>query len=99
MTIKNCTRLLVKLAELKRGFGASVRLLDQTVRALGRCSFSDAGELVRLHESLLFFRAYPPNAGVLKQVEAILKTFGQRVSQLRETDADLSTLDDPEVSR
>jgi hypothetical protein len=98
VTTKNCARLLAELAELKRSYGRPARPLEQTLRALERCSFSNAGELVRLHEALLFFRAYPPNASVLKKVEAILKTFGERVSQLREADADLSPLDSPEVS-
>src|SRR5438132_8730791 len=59
---------------------------------------TDAGSFIRWHENLLFFRAYPLSANVLIQVEAILKTFEQRVVQLREADADLSPLDDPEVS-
>src|SRR5206468_1363797 len=37
-------------------------------------------------------------AQVLKQVEQNLKTFGERVAQLRDTGADVSALDDPEVS-
>lgn len=91
-------RLLNDLEDLKRAFGASSRPLAQKLRALGRCQFDDAGELIRFHEALLFFRAYPPSAQILKQIEAILKTFEQRVSQLLETDADLSPLEDPEVS-
>jgi hypothetical protein len=90
--------LLDDLEDLKRGFGGSPRPLEEKLRALSGCSFDEADDLVRFHEALLFFRAYPPNAKVLKEVEAILKTFAQRVSQLRETDADLSPLDDPEVS-
>ncbi len=95
---KNCTRLLAELEELKRRFGTVPRLLEQKLRALSHCRFDDADELIRFHEALLFVRAYPPNASVLKQVDAILKTFAQRVSQLRDADADLSPLDDPEVS-
>ena len=94
----DCTRFLVELEELKRRFGAAPRPLEQKLRALSGCRFDEADELIRFHEALLFFRAYPPNASVLKQVEGILKTFEQRVSQLRDTDADLSPLDDPEVS-
>lgn len=94
----NCTRLLAELEELRRRFGTAPRLLEQKLRALSRRKFDDADELIRFHEALLFFGAYPPNASVRKQVEAILKTFGQRVSKLCEADADLSPLDDPEVS-
>src|SRR6266404_1323403 len=94
----DCTRLLAELEDLKRSFGVPPRRLEQKLRALNRCKFTEAAELIRFHEALLFFRAYPPGAKVLRQVEAILKTFGQRVSQLRAADADLSPLDDPEVS-
>ncbi len=95
---KQCIRLLDELEKLKRSFGAGPSPLEKKLRALGPCEFDDAGELIRFHEALLFFRAYPPSLEILKQVEAILTTFGQRVSQLRETDADLSPLDDVEVS-
>jgi hypothetical protein len=94
----NCTRLLAELEELRRRFGTAPRPLERTLRALSRCRFTNADELIRFHEALLFFRAYSPNASVRKQVESILKAFAQRVSQLRDTDADLSALDDPEVS-
>lgn len=95
---KNCTHLLAEFEELKRRFGTAPRPLEQKLCALSRCRFDDADELVRFHEALLFLRSYPPGAEVRKQVEAILKTFKQRVSQLRDADADLSPLDDTEVS-
>ena len=98
MATKNCTHLLAELEKLKRRFGASPRQLEQKLSALGRCEIDDADELIRFHETVLFLRAYPPNAEVLKQVEEILNTFEPRVSKLRVADADLSPLDDPEVS-
>jgi hypothetical protein len=58
----------------------------------------DAKSLSDLHERLLFLRAYPPNARTLKQVETQLKKIEKRVEGLRKADADLSPLDDPEVS-
>jgi hypothetical protein len=94
----NCARPLPELEELKRRFGTAPRQLEQKLRALGRCEFENADELVRFHEALLFIRAYPPGAKVLKQVEGILKTFEQRVAKLYDAGADLSPLDDPEVS-
>ena len=95
---KQCIRLLDDLENLKRSFGVSLRPLQEKLRALSGCSFTDARGLVRFHEALLFFRAYPPSPSILKQVEAILKTFGQRLAQLCQVDADLSPLDDPDVS-
>jgi hypothetical protein len=95
---KQCIRVLGDLENLKRSFGASPRPLLQNLRALRRCKFDDAGQLIRFHETLLFFSAYPPSATVLEQVEEILKTFAGRVSPLRETEADLAPLDEVEVS-
>src|SRR5216684_8313933 len=95
---KSLSRVLTELAELKRHFGDGEAKILRALTALSKSNFDDAGGLIRFHEALLFFRAYPPSAKVLKQVETILKTFEQRVSQLREMDADLSPLDDPEVS-
>src|SRR5256885_10376176 len=59
---------------------------------------TDADSLIQQHERLLFLRAYPPNTRILKQVETQLKRIGKRVEGLRKADADLSPLDDPEVS-
>ena len=59
---------------------------------------ADADSLIHFHETLLFLRAYPPNAAILKLVERILRSFDRRVAQLVKADADLSALDNPEVS-
>ena len=58
----------------------------------------DADSLIQLHERLLFLRAYPPNRRVLKQVEQELQKVESRLARLRESEVDLSPLDDPEVS-
>jgi hypothetical protein len=98
MVAANSKRLLADLEDRIRRFGDGDAKILRALAALSKAKFADAGELIRFHETLLFLCAYPPTAKVLKQVQAILKTFEQRVSQLRETDADLSPLDDPEVS-
>lgn len=91
-------RLLLELEAQKRSFGRGEAKILPALAALSNSKFEEADELIRFHDTLLFFRAYPPTAKILKQVEAILKTFAQRVAQLRLADADLSPLDDPEVS-
>lgn len=53
---------------------------------------------MHLHELLLFVRAYPHNARVARLSEALLRTFADRVSRLRERDVDLSSLEHPEMS-
>ncbi len=98
MTNRKCFHLPVELEELKRRFGNTPRQLEQKLRAVDECEIDDAESLIRLHETLLFLRAYPPSARVLNQVEKILKSFEQRVSHLRESGADLTPLDEVEVS-
>ena len=89
---------LLDLDNLKRRFGSGDAKALRVLTRLSKSILDDAEKLVRFHETLLFFRAYPPDARVLDQVEKILKSFGQRVSQLRKADIDLSPLDDAEVS-
>jgi hypothetical protein len=98
MAKNNQTQALADLEESKRGFGIDDTRLQRELQRVAKLSFSDAELLVRLHETLLFFRAYPPGAEVLELVEQILKTFAQRIPHLRKADADLSPLDGPEVS-
>jgi len=90
--------VLHELEELTRPFGIAPRRLEQKLRAVAECEIDEAESLIRLHETLLFLRAYPPSARVLNQVEKILKSFGPRVSHLRESGADLTPLDEVEVS-
>jgi hypothetical protein len=98
MAPANSKELLPELEDRKRRFGDGDARILPALAVLSKTRFTDTESLIRFHEALLFFRAYPPNAKVLREVEAILKTFEQRVAQLRATDADLSPLDDPEVS-
>ncbi|HEY6045777.1 MAG TPA: hypothetical protein VIU65_04190 [Pyrinomonadaceae bacterium] len=98
MTAKKVTQNLVALEDLKRQFGDDDSKLLRTLRSLANSKLADAESLIRFHETLLFLRAYPQSANVLKLVDQILKAFGKRVAQLRETEADLSPLDAPEVS-
>jgi hypothetical protein len=98
MVKKNPRDILAELEESKRRFGESDKKLLSVLITLSKSKFEDAESLIRFHEALLFIRAYPPSANVLTLVDQIQKTFPARVAQLRETEADLSPLDDPEVS-
>jgi hypothetical protein len=98
MTNNSLASALAELEESKRRFGPGDAKILSTLKAFSKSRFSDADSLIRFHETLLFLRAYPSSAKVLNQIEQILKRFEPRVLQLREADADLSALDDPEVS-
>jgi hypothetical protein len=99
VSAKTINRLLDELDELKREFGGRQgQKVVGILSRLARQKFSDAKSLIRFHEILLFIRAYPQTAEILRQVEKTLSSFGDRVELLRDLDADLSPLDDPEVS-
>ena len=88
---------LERLEEAKRrrpGAGEVARLL----RSLRERRFSDAGTLIRFHDTLLFLRAYPHSGTVMKLAEDILSSFASRVASLAASGADLSPFDHPEVS-
>ncbi|HEX8070078.1 MAG TPA: hypothetical protein VF546_09020 [Pyrinomonadaceae bacterium] len=80
-------RLLDRLEELQRPAGArqGAQLL-RVLRAFTNARAPDAAALIRLHESLLFVRAYPPSAPVLRESEKLLAAFKARVDELRARD-------------
>lgn len=93
------SKLLERLEAAKRLFGhKGIAGLEKTLKLMAHRRISDPEQLIRFHESLLFFRAYPPTAGVLRQVERSLSTFRERVEALRKSGVDLSQLAHPEVS-
>lgn len=84
---------------MKTSFGsADAKKVQALLERLSRRKFRDPESLIRLHELLLFVRAYPHNAAVLRLSEELLRTFGDRVSQLQDQDVDISSLEHPEVS-
>ena len=99
MSTKVIQRLLERLDEAKRRFGLrDAELVAQTLALLGRQRFGDAESLLQFHELLLFVRAYPASLDVLRQAEALLKSFADRVATLRAEEADLSSFIHPESS-
>ena len=98
VTNRKVISILAELEYLKGRFGNGDAKTLRALIKLSKSTCDDAESLIRFHETLLFLRAYPPSVRVLNQVERILKSFGQRVSQLRESGADLAPLDEVEVS-
>jgi hypothetical protein len=64
---------------------------------VAREQFSDSIELARFHDALLFLRAFPPNAVILKQAETLLQKFAARVERLKKSGAHLSDIEDDEA--
>ncbi|HYM60888.1 MAG TPA: hypothetical protein VEZ11_08345 [Thermoanaerobaculia bacterium] len=95
----NIEDLLDRLEARKLAFGTVaadeiLRLLDIVEQTV----LFDAPSLVRLHEALLFVRAYPQSRTVMARSERMLRAFAGRVASLRESSAELDALDPPEVS-
>ena len=91
--------LLDQLDKLKTQFGPKEAQRVQTLlERAARVRVRDPETLVRFHELLLFVRAYPHNATVLRLTQSLLRSFERRVGELRERDIDLSLLEHPDVS-
>jgi hypothetical protein len=92
-------RLLDRLEAAKRQFGSSAApRLQEILTTLGRRRFRDAGSLIRLHEALLFFCAYPSNSRILRLTEHLLALFPRRIALLRRSGADVEPFEQPDVS-
>jgi len=99
MPIATGKRLLDRLEEIRGRFGsAQARQAERLLEAAERLRLREPGSLIRLHEVLLFLRAFPPSRKVVRQAEALLFSFHQRVAALRAAGVDLSPLDPMEVS-
>ena len=95
---KSLERLLDRLEAAKRQFGSMDPATVEILTALGRRRFPDARSLIRFHEALLFFRAYPSSARILRLTDRLLASFPQRIALLRRTGADLEPFEQPDVS-
>jgi hypothetical protein len=71
--------LLDRLDEWKRRFGPpETGQLERLLEAAARYPVRDAAGLIRLHETLLFLRAYPRTPEVARRADAILFAFAER---------------------
>jgi hypothetical protein len=87
-------RALDELGKCKGQFGReaagrTARLLERLTRTRVR----EPAELIRLHEIVLFLRAYPQSARVVRLADGILFSFAERMRGV-----DAAAFDDPEVA-
>jgi hypothetical protein len=99
MASDSLDRRLASLEAARDQFGskAAARVL-RFLRALEAARFSDPHSLIRFHEALLFLRAFPQNAAVLRAVERILNNFRKKIEVLRQAKTDMSAFDTFEFS-
>ncbi|HEY2364471.1 MAG TPA: hypothetical protein VGK36_25370 [Candidatus Angelobacter sp.] len=81
MPINNAVRLLDRLEHARTQIGTiKERELVRALSAASRAKFgNDAQSLIRFHDLLLFFRAFPSGPNVLRLAERLLKSFEPRV--------------------
>jgi hypothetical protein len=95
----NLERTLNQLDTLKSQFSQTQsRKLSSLLTGLSKLKINDAQSLIRVHEILLFIRAHPPNASILRIVESRLRSIVKRVIALETQGVDLSELIHPETS-
>lgn len=88
-------RALERLAGLKNVFGRdAAEEAAGVLRQLLRDRLRAPEDVVRLHETVLYLRAYPQGAEVLRLCEQILGSFGERVAR---AEVQLA-FEDPDVS-
>lgn len=99
MPSRSAEKLLAELDEAKVVIDERhSKQIEHLLTRLGRGKVTDADSLTRLHETLLFLRAYPQSATILRETESLLREFTMRVRQVSEQGEDLTTLDHPEMS-
>src|SRR5258707_12331045 len=95
----NDSPLLKQLEQLKRKFGPrEAKKIEAALQRLPNVKLRDPDLLIRLHETLLFLRAYPQTPAIARAAETQLQAFAKRGSFLRNNDFDLWPFDNPAVS-
>jgi len=91
--------LLDQLDQSKLDFTPEgARAAGNLLAELAKRPLSTIDSLIRYHEALLFLRAHPHNAGILRAADRELARFHARVERARAEGSDLSAMDEPEVS-
>src|SRR5262249_13266598 len=76
----------------------SISEVEGLLASLSNRRPSDVDSLIRFHDALLFLRAFPQSAAVIRQTDSLLADVGQQVAKLREAGVDVSRLDEEDVS-
>lgn len=87
--------LLEQIEQWKRRRGEDPHPLERLLADAAKERIVDAPSVARLHEALLFLRAYPHSKRVANLADEILKDFSVRTSSLS---GDLSALEEAEIS-
>jgi hypothetical protein len=99
MLTKTAARLLNRLEQARAQIGTiSEREIVRLLSAAGQATFGkDSPSLIRFHDLLLFFRAFPSGPNVLRLAEKLLKTFEPRVKAVLAASGDADDFAPEEV--
>ena len=99
MLTAKTARLLDRLDQARTAIGTiNEREIGRALTAAGRARFGDdAPSLIRFHDQLLFFRAFPPGPAVLRLAERLLQTFEPRVKAVLSAGGDADDFAPEEV--
>ena len=90
---------LAHLEDAKRRYVRGERVaFEPLLRSLRRARVQDPATLIRLHDLLLFLRAFPPAPDVVSLADELLATFAERVQHLRRACMDMEIFDPEDVS-
>ena len=75
--------LAARLEAWKGQFGTkAAREVVALLKRAGQARFRDPQELIQFHETVLFLRAYPQSASVLREADRVLFSFGERLRRM-----------------
>ena len=99
MSANSVSRRLSDLEAARYRFSpkAAAQVL-KLLSALEAARFPDPASLIRFHEALMFLRAFPHSAAVLRKSERLLNNFWKKVAALRKAGADMDAFEPIEVS-
>jgi len=99
MTANALDRQLTQLEACRSRFGpGEAARVAKLLNRLDSARFLDPASLIRLHEAVLFLRAFPQGPEVVRVTERVLNAFHKKVETLRKAGADMDKFDTFEVS-
>ncbi len=87
----------LEAAKGKYGSGCAAEV-EKLLAAMRKCEFADAESLIRLHDTLLFLRAFPQSRKVVQLSEELLADIGRQVRRLHQSGVDTELFDSEEFS-
>src|SRR5436305_1495430 len=99
MLNNNAARLLNKLEQARTQVGTiKERELVRLLSAAGRVTFGkDAQSVIRFHDLLLFFRAFPSGPSIVRLADNLLREFEPKVKAVLAAGADADDFAPEEV--